>query len=173
MNVFMDVKLALSRPVVPRLICFSLIFILIGQIYASAQSFFAIDNAMRSQHDLLKDRDVDSPKNTTLDALNTAFFGEYVPKNISDADVKRSMLRFTVVGIMYANHQENSHVIIRTKGGHEKSFNVGDSLPGDVIIKRITPDGVLIRHNGALESLSLPKNTLTFEAPAKPLRSSN
>ena len=83
------------------------------------------------------------------------------------------MLDLKVVGIMFANTEGDSHVIIRTAGGHEQTFRVGDSLPGGVVIKRITPEGVLIGRNGALESLSLPKNALIFEPAAKPLGISN
>lgn len=170
---FVDVKLALTRPIVPKLICLILALLTIWQIIAGFLSFFSLDKAMSVRHDLVMETKVKAKKSPLNAGLNTTFFGDYVPNNLNDAEVKQSMLDLTVVGIMFAPSEEASHVIIRTAGGLEQAFFVGDPLPGGAIIKRITPDGVLIRRNEALESLSLPKDALTFEAPAEPLEISN
>lgn len=98
-----------------------------------------------------------------------ALFGDYVPANLSDAEIKQSMLDVQVVGIMFSDKEENSQVIIRTNNGEEKYYVVGDTLPGGAVIKHISAQGVVVLHNGALESLSLPKNELIFDGPAKPL----
>lgn len=98
-----------------------------------------------------------------------SLFGAYVPTNLADADIKQSMLDAEVVGVMFATKEEESQVIIRAGGGGQKTYVIGDVLPGGAIIKRITEKGVVVLHKGALESLSLPKNELIFEAPAKPL----
>ncbi|KTD18582.1 general secretion pathway protein C [Legionella lansingensis] len=96
-------------------------------------------------------------------------FGAYVPTNLADAEIKQSMLDVEVVGILFSNKEENSQVIIRAGGGQEKIYMIGDTLPGGAVIKRISENGVVVLHNGVLESLSLPKNELLFDAPAKPL----
>ncbi len=168
MPVLADVKIALCRPIIPKLMCMTLALLLVWWIVASVQSFFSLDKAVTVRHDQWFDTNI-KPKQPPL---NTTFFGYYVPKNLSDADVKQSMLDLTVVGILFAESEEASHVIIRAAGGREQTFGVGDALPGGAIIKRITSNGVLIGRNGALESLSLQKNALTFEPPAKPLRNS-
>jgi general secretion pathway protein C len=171
--VFADVKIDLSRPIAPKLICGILALLLIWQIVAGVGAFFSLDKATLVRHDQLIDNKIKVKQPSLNAGLNTAFFGDYVPKNLSDSDVKQSMLNLTVVGIMFAdNSEETSHVIIRSAGGREQTFGIGDSLPGGAIIKRITSDGVLIGRNGSLERLSLQKNALTFEPPAKPLRNS-
>ncbi|MCC5015734.1 MULTISPECIES: type II secretion system protein N [unclassified Legionella] len=116
-------------------------------------------NFVPTQADLRKD----SP------LFKTSLFGDYVPTNLADADIKQSMLDAEVVGVMFATKEEESQVIIRAGGGGQKTYVVGDVLPGGAIIKRITEKGVVVLHKGVLESLSLPKNELIFEAPAKPL----
>ncbi len=83
--------------------------------------------------------------------------------------LKRSMLNLTIVGIIFDKHNKKSYAIIRMASGEEKTFHVGDKLTEDVLIKRITVDGILINRNGMLESLSLPKENLIFEAFPKPL----
>lgn len=101
--------------------------------------------------------------------FNNSLFGLYLPENATDAMIKQSMLDLKVVGILYSKNQKAAQVIIKIAGGTDKSFSVDDKLPGDVVIKRILPDSVVVLHNGALESLSLPKNELIFQTPAKPL----
>ncbi|KTD63361.1 type II secretion system protein N [Legionella spiritensis] len=101
--------------------------------------------------------------------FTASLFGEYIPVNLNDGDIKQSMLDAEIVGIMYSSQEKNSQVLIRIGGGEEKTYVVGDKLPGGAIIKRISPDSVVVLHNGSLESLSLPKIKLRFEEPAKPL----
>lgn len=101
--------------------------------------------------------------------FTTALFGAYVPTNLSEADIKQSLLDVEIVGIMFSENGRDSQVIIHTADGEEKFYLVGDTLPGGAIIKRISQKGIVVLHNGALESLSLPKNELLFEGPAKPL----
>lgn len=100
--------------------------------------------------------------------LNSSLFGIYVPNDLNS--VKKSMLDVTLVGILLANNIDDSQVIIGSASGEERPYRVGDKIPGGALIKRITASGVLVERNGALESLSLPKNDLTFEPAAQPLK---
>lgn len=104
------------------------------------------------------------------DILNAPLFGVYVPNDLNEDNVKKSMLDVTLVGIMFDEHIEESQVIIRSASGDEKTYKIGDKIPGGALIKRIMAGGVLVERNGTLESLSLPKNDLTFEPVAKPLK---
>ncbi|MCL9685593.1 type II secretion system protein N [Legionella maioricensis] len=102
--------------------------------------------------------------------LNSSLFGVYVPNDLNEDNVKKSMLNVTLVGILLGDKTADSQVIIRSAGGEENTYKIGDKIPGGAIIKRIMAGGVLVERNGALESLSLPKNDLTFEPVAKPLQ---
>ncbi len=101
--------------------------------------------------------------------FTSALFGTYIPANLSEADIKQSMLDLRVLGILFADKEEDSQVIISSAGGVEKYYLIGDSLPGGAVIKHITAESVVVLHNGTLESLSLPKNELIFNPPAQPL----
>ena len=164
-----DIKVILSRPIVPKLLCLSLVLLLIGKLSSGLYSLFSLDKVLSVRDDQLIEASIKAKVHVSTARLNTPFFGDYVPKNLDDGNIKQSMLDLKVVGIMYDKSEVASHVIIRSSGGLEQTFNQGDTLPGGAIIKRITPDGVLIGRNGSLESLSLPKNALIFDAPAKPL----
>ncbi|VEB36286.1 type II secretion system protein N [Legionella cherrii] len=109
------------------------------------------------------------PQQNSFDAiLHSSLFGVYVSNNLSS--IKKSMLNVTLVGILFANKLNNSQVIIRSATGEEKTYKLGDSIPGGAVIKRIMASGILVERNGTLESLSLPKNELIFEPVAKPLQ---
>ncbi|MGQ3889489.1 type II secretion system protein N [Legionella sp. CNM-1927-20] len=95
-------------------------------------------------------------------------FGDYIPV-INEADIKESTLDVELVGIMFSLNPEASQVIIKDTTGEERSYLVGDTLPGGAVVKRINENGVVVLYNGSLESLSLPKIELLFNKPAKPL----
>lgn len=106
---------------------------------------------------------------TKVEHFDTELFGTWLPPNMSSADIKESKLNLEVVSILFSRGKEHSLVIIRSSDGEEHHYKTGDTLPGSVIIKSIMADGVLVEHNGALESLRFPEETLQFEPPPKPL----
>ncbi len=164
---FSDLNQLLLRPIVPRILCVALAAGLTAQIITSMIYFFSLETMQISHPDRLI-----STVFTQEDlqaALKRPLFGSYVPTHLDEAGVKESLLQLTVVGILFDTSQTTSQVIIRTSSGTEQSFEVGDVLPGGVIIKRITHEGVLIEHDGEMERLNLPTDILKFEAPAKPL----
>lgn len=112
-------------------------------------------------------------KATQADSTNylkeSSLFGVYVPPDLNEQSVKKSMLDVTLVGILLSSDPKSSQVIIRSSSGDEKTYILGDTVPGGALIKRITVGGVLVERNGTLESLSLPKDDLTFEQVPKPL----
>lgn len=166
-------RATLLQPNVPRTLCVLLILLMIGQIYSDTKIFLALNKSIQPPSSIPIQQKHVNKQNALTNSLKIAFFGDFVPKNITDAAVKQSMLNLTVVGIMFSTNEKVSQVIIRAAGGNEKIYKVGDTLPGDVVIKRITTDGVLINRHGALESLSLSKDILTFEPLAKPMKDSS
>jgi general secretion pathway protein C len=108
-------------------------------------------------------------KETFSALLSSSLFGVYVSNDLTGDDVKQSMLQLNLVGILLGNTTEESQVIISSAEGEEKNYKLNDELPGGAVIKRIMANGILVERNGALESLSFPKNDLTFDPVAKPL----
>ena len=96
-------------------------------------------------------------------------FGKYVPQDIDAAGVKQSNIDVTIVGIMYAS-DDNSQVLLHFPDGYDHVLRVGDVIPGGGIIKRIAEEGILVLHNGVLERLSFPKDSLDFDEPSRPLK---
>jgi general secretion pathway protein C len=101
--------------------------------------------------------------------VNTELFGTYVPADLNADEVTESKLQLELVGILFADNKDDSQVIIRAPNGIDKTYGLGDIVPGNAIIKRIMPNGVLVEREGVLESLMLPKNELKFEPVPAPL----
>lgn len=102
-------------------------------------------------------------------ALHVDFFGEYVPHALGDVGVERSKLNASIIGILYSSDENASQVLIEVPGHANKVFNLGDTIPGGAVIKRIAPEGILLMRGGLMESLSLPKNELNFAPPPQPM----
>ena len=109
-------------------------------------------------------------KNSLDDLLHSALFGVYVSNYMNSDNVKKSMLNISLVGILLGNTSKNSQVIIRAANGEEKNYRVDEKIPGGASVKKIMAGGIIVEHNGSLESVSLPKTELIFEPAAKPLR---
>lgn len=145
----------------------SLFSILIIVEYASL--FFPLSRSNVSS-DIEINPEEGRKQETLSSILNSSLFGVYVPDDLNEDNVKKSMLDVTLVGILFDDTTDESHVIIRSSSGEEKTYKIDDKIPGGAIIKRIMAGGILVERNGNLESLSLPKNDLTFEPVAKPLK---
>jgi general secretion pathway protein C len=99
-----------------------------------------------------------------------SLFGVHISENLNENLVKKTLLDLTLVGVLFVDKIDESQVIISTPNGEEKTYKIGDTLPGGAVLKRITANGVLVLREGNLESLSLPINELTFEPVPEPLR---
>ncbi len=84
-------------------------------------------------------------------------FGQY---DAAPTTVPKTQLQLTLEGIEATVNQNGtsaaSRALIASPSGPVKVYKVGDSLPGDAVIKRILKSEVIISHNGSLESIKLP-----------------
>ena len=161
-----DWKSMLFRPQVAQGICLAFVLLIVLQCI-----FFSMALRATKQSNFITAIDVPLSSKPIHDEskLNQPLFGDYLPKQFGDVQIKNSTLDLKVVGILFSKHPKESEVIIHTASGTEKSFKIGDTIVDDVVIKRISANEILIMHHGQLESLSLPKNSLTFEPPPKGL----
>jgi general secretion pathway protein C len=104
-------------------------------------------------------------------AAKVQLFGEYLPNEVGAAGVKRSGLNISVVGIVFSSDEAKSHVMLELSDHQVKLFVVGDKIPGGAVLKRITPEGILLMRDGVMEGLSLPKNDVLFSPPPAALQS--
>lgn len=72
-------------------------------------------------------------------------------------------LRLTLEGVMVAERPENSGAIVTSGGNTTAHYRVGDMLPGNAELVEVEPARILIRRQGALESLTFDEDS---EGPA-------
>ena len=63
-------------------------------------------------------------------------------------------LRLTLEGVMVAEQPENSGAIVTSGGNMTAHYRVGEILPGNAELVEVEPGRILIRRQGALESLT-------------------
>lgn len=89
-----------------------------------------------------------------LTRFEPGLFGLYV----SQTNVQKSNLAFTVIGIGYSERSTESVVILRSADGSDHVLHEGDRLPFGVIIHSIKPGEVLFERQNMLEKLILNKD---------------
>jgi general secretion pathway protein C len=72
-------------------------------------------------------------------------------------------LRLTLQGVMVAEQPGNSGAIVTSGGNTTAHYRVGEMLPGNAELVEVEPGRILIRRQGALESLAFDENS---EGPA-------
>ncbi len=83
------------------------------------------------------------------------------------ANLPITSLQLHLIGIVQANPESASRVIISEAGKPGKIYQSGDSLPSGVHIKTITSDGVILENGGHMEKLPLSRPPLTFQGMPK------
>lgn len=67
-------------------------------------------------------------------------------------------LRLRLEGVMVAQRPENSGAIVSSGGNTTAHYRVGDVLPGDAELVEVEPGRILIRRQGAYESLTFDED---------------
>lgn len=163
-----NLKLILAKPIISRLICFILFFLVLLQWL---NFIFILQKAMQSK---LSEKITLQYKNKHMveisKNLNLDLFGKYVAKQLSNVNIQDSSLDLDIIGIMFAENKSESEVMLKFPNGVEKSFKIGDIISSGAIIKHIYVDKVTVNRNGVLENLKLSKNKLIFDKPLQRLK---
>lgn len=149
------------KPAVPQVLCLLMLLCICRECYQSLKPPIEVTPKLSA-----------SPvtKPTGINALlRTPLFGDYLPPNIQEGDIQQSMLNVKVVGVLFAPSEADSQVILDLANGKERVFHLGDTIPGDAVIKRITQEQIVVDHKGRLERISLPKEDIQLEEPPGPL----
>lgn len=96
-------------------------------------------------------------------ALALAPFGQ-----ADGSSAPATSLALVLRGVILAVPASASTALIAPSGGQPVSYAVGAALPGGATIEQIALDRVLIRVNGRLERLDLPRISAGGVAPAQP-----
>ncbi|KQX21654.1 MULTISPECIES: type II secretion system protein N [unclassified Sphingomonas] len=84
------------------------------------------------------------------------------------ASAQPTTLAIQLRGVILADPPSASSALIAPTGGRPVSYGVGQAVPGGATIEEIAFNRVLLRVNGRLERLDLPRISAGGEAPAAP-----
>jgi len=102
-----------------------------------------------------------SGKATTLEGVSALhLFGEVDSKPVSvqaPVDAPDTRLQLVLSGVFAANDPKISLAIISQKGQKDKTYQIGDTLPGNVKLHQIYTDRVILSRSGKLETLRISK----------------
>ena len=92
--------------------------------------------------------------------VDSHLFGEWPaerPEPVAEAPIEapETSLRLTLRGVYQGGG--NGFAIIADAGGKDETYRVGDALPGGATLEEIYPDRVILKRNGRLETLRLPR----------------
>lgn len=85
--------------------------------------------------------------------------------------VARTTLALTLRGTFASADPKNGIAFIADANGRERSYQVGDTLPGDAVLDSVLTDHVIVRNGGQLERLGLPGETAAPATSAAAIRS--
>jgi len=95
---------------------------------------------------------------------NSHLFGRSEVKAVAERGVSapETKLNLLLSGVI-ASPDERSAVafVAAGKGAAEKSYSIGENLPGGAILKEIYEDRVLLEYRGRMENLTLRRKLLT------------
>ncbi len=66
-------------------------------------------------------------------------------------------LRLVLRGVMAADGESPGSALIEDPDGETNSYMVGDSLPGDALLRTVLPNRVILERDGKLENLYFPE----------------
>lgn len=108
-----------------------------------------------------------TPKSSRI--VEWHLFGHAQPQNQNAprlVEAPETNLNFVLRGLVFSDDQAIAHAIIAA-GGNESQYTVGAKLPGNVELKEIHTDRVVLLHNGRYETLRLPREE-SLAGPSTP-----
>lgn len=90
-------------------------------------------------------------------------FGVYLAK-LGD-DLPQSQMNVNIIGLFYSTDPKKSHVILSVDGAAEKVYAKGDTISDGVRLHRIHQNGIVLKRNEQLESISFKNESLQFGSP--------
>ncbi len=80
-------------------------------------------------------------------------------------DAPRTRLPLVLTGVMAAQDPSQGLAILGPNPQAAKVYAVGDSIPGGATLDAVLPQKVLLRHDGVIRSLALPRHVPPSAAP--------
>lgn len=89
-------------------------------------------------------------------------FGVAKTDQIQQQNIKKTQLRLSLHGVFASTDPAQAVAIIsQSKGEAGKAYKVGATVPGGAVVHQVKSNEVILKRNGRLESLPLPRERLS------------
>lgn len=91
-------------------------------------------------------------------------------------DAPETRLRLDLKGVFASSNASEALAIISSSKGKDKTYHIGDKVTGGVLLHAVYADRVILKRNGKLETLRLPKpkvDSKAFYSPTAPDKGSS
>lgn len=146
--------------------------VLITQTFAELTwSFFTPSQEIESANTQTNNQAIGTRKATNTSLANLSsyhLFGDakkYAPviqQKVIDAPETR--LRLDLKGVFASTNASEALAIISSSKGKDKTYHIGDKITGGALLHAVYEDRVILKRNGQLETLRLPKLKMDSKA---------
>lgn len=163
-----EIKLKVNKHL-PKFV-FIVLVLLIAQTFAELTwSFFASAQetaSKKSKNQVVRVKTVASDA-SLKEVGSYHLFGDaksqtVVQQKIIDAPETR--LRLDLKGVFASTNAREALAIISTSKGKDKTYHIGDKVTGGAVLHAVYADRVILKRNGKLETLRLPKAKVDSKA---------
>lgn len=145
-------------------LCMSILFAytLISTLLTWRSDFIIV----HSQHNNISAYDDDTASKLIAQIPNQHLFGKYATLD-QNAILPITSLQLRLLGVIKAEPEKFSRVIISETGQPGKVFLMNDRLSCGVRVHEVIQDGVILDNGGRLEKLPLQRSSLSFQGMPK------
>ncbi len=83
-------------------------------------------------------------------------------------DLPVTNLRLTLRGVIASSDAAVARAIVADSSGNENFYKIGDTLPGNAVLKEVHGDRIVIQRGSRFETLKLPKEELALASENEP-----
>lgn len=111
-----------------------------------------------------------TPEFSMTRVVNAHLFGNLnTASSAAPINAPVTRLRLTLHGVFASTDPKEAMAIISDAGGRQKSYRIGDAVPGGARLHAIYSDRVILERAGKLETLKLPRKVASFETKVSTL----
>lgn len=169
-----EIKLKVNKHL-PKFV-FILLIVLITQTFAELTWEFFTPSQESASH-VIRANVVDVNKtvaNTRLKEVSSYhLFGDAKKQAVVEQkviDAPETRLRLDLKGVFASTNTDEALAIISSSKGKDKTYHIGDKVASGALLHAIYADRVILKRNGQLETLRLPKpkvDSKSFSAPSR------
>jgi len=161
-----DIKFKANK-FLPKFI-FIILIILITQTLAELTwSFFSPEQESASNNNQIEHVKTSTSISSLKEVASYHLFGDAKQQAVVNEkviDAPETRLRLNLKGVFASTNSTQALAIISSSKGKDKTYHIGDKVTGGALLHAVYADRVILKRNGKLETLRLPKSKVDSKA---------